>query len=250
LSGTRRKRRILTEGAGRRQKEGTNPLFNPAFQRLTSLKKRPEGHIPSGTAKGPQRNSGDDVDENQFFLNAVSDVQPLGGTTRRVFSMPDPNLRPAHAAPDEELEAMAHLSDLVSGVAEMDITFTDEYLEGCVHGFSPKLMQRLKRGHFPIQDFIDLHGMTKTEAEAKMRDFLQRSHQVGLRCVLVVHGRGRNSENNTPVLKEQMPVWLSKGVLRKIVLAFATSRPYDGGSGALYVLLRRSKQGDGLYGRR
>jgi DNA-nicking Smr family endonuclease len=250
LRGARRKPKTVTGSVGRRQTDGTDALFNPAFQRLSGLKKRPERQIPTEMAKEPTKMARDELDEEQCFLDAVSDVRPLGGTTRKVFSMPDPNLRPAHAAPDEELEAMARLSDLVSGIAEMDMTSTDEYMEGCVHGFSPKLMQRLKRGHFPVQDFLDLHGLTKQEAEVKMREFLHRSRQVGLRCVLVVHGRGRNSENNTPVLKEQMPVWLGKGAVRKIVLAFATARPYDGGSGALYVLLRRSKQGDGLRWRR
>jgi DNA-nicking Smr family endonuclease len=236
----RRKQKALTGREGRRETEGSNALFNPAFQRLSSIKERPEKKI-SAERVGPPEAAMGDLDDEQCFLDAVSDVQPLGGATRRFISMPDPNVRPAHAAPDEELETMASLSDLVSGIAEMDITFTDEYLEGCVHGFSPKLMQRLKKGHFPVQDFLDLHGLTKQEAEVKMRDFLHRSHQLGLRCVLVVHGRGHNSENNTPVLKEQMPVWLGKGPLRKIVLAFATAKPYDGGTGALYILLRRSK---------
>jgi DNA-nicking Smr family endonuclease len=249
LRGARRKTKTRA-GEGRPQTEGVSSPFNPAFQRLAGFEKRTQREIPSEKVEKPPDPSRQGLDEEQCFLAAVSDVRPLAGTTRRVFSMPDPNLRPAHAAPDEELEAMAHLSDLVSGVAEMDITFTDEYLEGCVHGFSPKLMQRLKRGHFPVQDFLDLHGLTKQEAEVKVRDFLHRSHQLGMRCVLVVHGRGHNSENNTPVLKEQMPVWLGKGPVRKIVLAFATARPYDGGSGALYVLLRRSKQGGGLHWRK
>lgn len=242
MRGARRKQKNVTGGVGPHQTDEAKPLFNPAFQRLSGLKKRPERQISKETVKVPPKTVRDDLDEEQCFLDAVSDVRPLGGTTRKVFSMPDPNLRPAHAAPDEELESMARLSDLVSGIAEMDITFTDEYLEGCVQGFSPKLMQRLKRGHFPVQDFLDLHGLTKQEAEVKMRDFLHRSYLVGLRCVLVVHGRGHNSENNMPVLKEQMPVWLGKGAVRKIVLAFATARPYDGGSGALYVLLRRSRK--------
>jgi DNA-nicking Smr family endonuclease len=241
LRGARRKQKNVTGGVGSRQTDG-ELLFNPAFQGLSGLKKRPEKQVPTETVHASPKTVRDDSDEEQCFLAAVSDVRPLGGTTRRVFSMPDPNLRPAHAAPDDELEAMAHLSDLVSGIAEMDITSTDEYLEGCVHGFSPKLMQRLKRGHFPVQDFLDLHGLTKQEAEVKMGDFLHRSQQLGLRCVLVVHGRGHNSENNTPVLKEQMPLWLGKGAVRKIVLAFATARPYDGGSGAIYILLRRSRK--------
>jgi DNA-nicking Smr family endonuclease len=136
---------------------------------------------------------------------------------------------------------MAHLSDLVSGSAELDITFSDEFIEGAVQGFSQKLMQRLRRGKFPIQDYVDLHGLTKSEARIKIREFLLNCHARAMRCVLVVHGRGLNSDNNIPVLKERIPVWLNRGPIRKIVLAFCTARPYDGGTGAIYVLLRKKR---------
>jgi DNA-nicking Smr family endonuclease len=138
---------------------------------------------------------------------------------------------------------MAHLSDLISGAAEMDITFSDEYMEGCVRGFDPRLMQKLKEGLFPIQDFVDLHRLTQEAAELSIRDFLLSSHGRGLRCVLIVHGKGLNSENHIPVLKKRVPVWLSRGPVRKIILAFASAKPYDGGTGATYVLLKRSKGG-------
>jgi DNA-nicking Smr family endonuclease len=58
-----------------------------------------------------------------------------------------------------------------------------------------------------------------------------------------VHGRGLNSENHIPILKERLPVWLNRGPINKIVLAFSTARPYDGGAGAVYVLLKKFKAG-------
>ncbi len=121
----------------------------------------------------------------------------------------------------------------------MDISFTDEYIEGCVKGFNHKTMKKLKRGELPIQDFIDLHGFTKQEAEDELKRFLIRSYKSGLRCVLVVHGRGLNSPESLPVIKEGLRRWLGQGSIRKVLLAFATARPYDGGTGAIYVLLRR-----------
>jgi DNA-nicking Smr family endonuclease len=69
-------------------------------------------------------------------------------------------------------------------------------------------------------------------------DFLLESFKNGLRCVLIVHGRGLNSPESLPVLKEGLPQWLNRGRVRKVVLAFATARPYDGGTGATYVFLR------------
>ena len=71
--------------------------------------------------------------------------------------------------------------------------------------------------------------------------FLTDSVRAGLRCVLIVHGRGLNSKDQTPVLKERLKSWLARGRPARVVLAFTTARPCDGGAGALYVLLRRDR---------
>lgn len=134
---------------------------------------------------------------------------------------------------------MEQLQGLVGGASELDITFSDEYIEGAVQGFSRKLMKKLKQGELPVQDHIDLHGLSKQDAETEVTSFLLKSFRNGLRCVLIVHGRGLNSPENLAVLKEGLPQWLNRGRVRKMVLAFATARPYDGGTGATYVFLRR-----------
>ena len=100
-------------------------------------------------------------------------------------------------------------------------------------------MRKLKRGKIPVQDHIDLHGYTKKAAGDLVRGFLIESQKKGYRCVLIVHGRGLNSLDNIPILKERLPVWLNRGPVRKIVMAFSSAMPYDGGTGALYVLLRK-----------
>ena len=66
-----------------------------------------------------------------------------------------------------------------------------------------------------------------------------RAHQSGQRCVLIVHGRGLNSKDQVPVLKHRLTTWLTRGSWARLVLAFTSARPCDGGAGALYVLLRR-----------
>jgi len=221
-------------------KKGTEAL-NQAFKGLTSLKiedKTPEME----PEKQEEATLVTEPDENQYFFDAMSGVEPLKGPGTKIISTPNIDIRPSHPAPDDELETMTRLSDLVSGTAEMDITFSDEYIEGCVRGFSKKLMQKLKKGRFPVQDYVDLHGLTKNEAKIRLSDFLFQSCGAGLRCVLVVHGRGLNSENNIPVLKEQLPIWLSRGSIKKTVLAFSTSMPYDGGTGAVYILLRKREK--------
>jgi len=214
--------------------------FNPALEGFGPLQKERKSILEALKEQNvctPPK-APDDMD---YFNQAMADVMPLAQPSRRIARVPDRDARPVHPPNSSDLEVMAHLSDLVSGIAEMDITFSDEYIEGAVHGFDRKVMQKLKDGLFPVQDHIDLHGCTREEAEIKVTDFLLRSHRVGFRCVLVVHGRGLNSEDHIPVLKERIPLWLSRGSVKRIVLAFSTARPFDGGTGAIYILLRRPK---------
>ncbi|MBT3259223.1 MAG: DNA mismatch repair protein MutS [Deltaproteobacteria bacterium] len=225
-------------------KEG---LFNPAFGNLKQLKKNTDqGSETSGESAHQVKKNGKAglSEDERLFSEAMTGVSPISRGNRRIMKAPDKDsVRPAHAPKNEELEVMAYLSDLISGTSEMDITFSDEYVEGCIKGLDPRLMQQLKDGLFPVQDYVDLHRLTQEAAETRIRDFLLNSQGRGLRCVLIVHGKGLNSENHIPILKKKMPLWLSRGPVRKIILAFSTARPYDGGTGAIYVLLKRSKGG-------
>ena len=212
-------------------------VFNPVLKG-PDLKVEPPPVEPSPAQVEEAPGSDAVSEQTRTFLEAVADVKPLRGRRRRNPRSPSASPGPAHPAPDEDREVLEHLNRLVHGSVEMDISFTDEYMEGSVKGVGRKVMRRLKQGRFPIQDHVDLHGLTKSEARVRVREFLRESHRLGLRCVLVIHGRGLNSPSSFPVLKEQLPVWFSSGSARKIVLAFATARPYDGGAGAVYVLLR------------
>jgi DNA-nicking Smr family endonuclease len=112
-------------------------------------------------------------------------------------------------------------------------------------GIDRRLAQRLHRGDYAVQAHLDLHGHTVEEAKASVDRFLTNAYSTGQRCVLLIHGRGRNSKDNRPVLKEQVQIWLSHGRLSRLVLAFATAPVTDGGAGAVYVLLRRAPHAPG-----
>jgi len=141
----------------------------------------------------------------------------------------------------EEAEALAVLSDLVDGDARFDISDTREYIEGAIIGLDPRVLRRLRRGDYAWQTHLDLHGMTAEEARVAVDRFLPAAVVAGQRCVLIVHGRGRNSKDQIPVLKERLKRWLARGRAARIVLGFTTARPCDGGAGAVYVLLRRDR---------
>ena len=117
-----------------------------------------------------------------------------------------------------------------------------EYVEGHVIGLDPRLVRRLRRGDFSWQAHLDLHGQTAAQARDAVERFIAAAVRNGHRCVLVVHGRGLNSKDQVPVLKEHMKSWLARGRIGRYVLAFTSARPVDGGAGALYVLLRRDRR--------
>ena len=211
-------------------------LFNPAFEGLKEKIKKPQEQPEPPPKEEPRKK--DLEDEMSFFLDAMSGVTPIPEDKRKSVHGSGSYVRPSHPPADESRQVMDQLQGLVRGSVELDITFSDEYIEGAVQGFSRKLMKKLKRGELPVQDYIDLHGFTKQDAETAVTNFLLESFRNGLRCVLIVHGRGLNSPESLPVLKEGLPQWLNRGRVRKMVLAFATARPYDGGTGATYVFLR------------
>lgn len=103
-----------------------------------------------------------------------------------------------------------------------------------------KAYTRLKRGKSKPDARIDLHGMTADTAHAALTAFLLRAHADQKRLVLVITGKGRtNEEGRMGVLKRQVPHWLERPPLRQIVLQTAEAHQRHGGSGALYVYLRR-----------
>jgi DNA-nicking Smr family endonuclease len=100
---------------------------------------------------------------------------------------------------------------------------------------SEAVLTRLRRGTYVVGGEIDLHGMTGAEAKAALRTFIAECVGQRVRCARVVHGKGRRSGPRGPVLKNVVNHWLQHA---DDVLAFGSARAVDGGSGAIYVLLR------------
>jgi DNA-nicking Smr family endonuclease len=180
------------------------------------------------------------LSDEELFLREVEGVAPIPRreSDTRVSSPPAPE-RPKLTRASEDAEVLAALADLCGGEGTFDISDTDEYIEGVAPGIDRRLLRRLRNGDFAVQAHVDLHGLTRDEAKARVARFIEESRRAGRRCVLIVHGRGLHSKDQIPVLKEAVRVWLERGPVARTVLAFATAKPHDGGAGAVYVLLRR-----------
>ncbi len=102
-------------------------------------------------------------------------------------------------------------------------------------GLQQKQVKRLRRGQIPIAAEADLHGTRIHEARELLEEFLRDCRAEGLRCVRVIHGKGLGSRDGHAVLKWEVDSWLRH---HDGVMAFCTAQPRDGGTGAVYVLLK------------
>ena len=181
-------------------------------------------------------NSGDGPSDFDEFLRAVGPVRRIH-SDRAEKDTPRPPARAAQRDRDEEQARRDWMSDpLEFG----DLQPGDE-LRFSRAGISQRVFRKLRGGHYRIQDELDLHGLFADEARRAIGLFLDDARRGGALCVRIVHGKGLRSRHKGPVLKGLTDHWLRQ---RDDVLAFCSARPTDGGTGAVYVLLKRSRSPD------
>ena len=169
------------------------------------------------------------------FRKAVADVKPLKRAKRVSPTGPAPAPLPHQRRRDES----AALAESLAGPLSLDAALdAGEELSYLRDGLSRQVLRRLRRGHWVIQDGLDLHGMNRSEAALAVAGFLNRCTARGLRCVRIVHGKGLGSHNREPVLKAKLGNWLPR---RQEVLAYCQAPASEGGSGALLVLLKSKR---------
>lgn len=222
-------------GCGKAGEDGNRARRKRARgQAATGAAERPaDAASPSDTGVGPFTSDAEDGDA-ATFLRAMQDTRPLGGRGRDV--------RPAVDTPEPRPVADASFEALMAGPLEFALTCSDEYLEGHVVGLDPLIMGRLRAGNLSPEAHLDLHGPNALQAFEALRGFMRGAWYKGLRVVLVVPGRGRNSPQGMGVLRERLQVWLTQEPFKRVVLAFCTAQPHDGGPGSVYVLLRKFRK--------
>ena len=158
-----------------------------------------------------------DADAADAFARAMRDVVRLE---------PDPRGRVRSVAPPRPPRHSPQRAE--------DADVSDDHF--VAPGIDRREIRNLKKGEYIVRKRLDLHGMTGTEALASVGRFIENSRHAGHRCVCIIHGRGLHSEGNRPILKTRVREYLKS---HRSVLAYTDAPASDGGSGAVYVLLRK-----------
>ena len=193
--------------------------------------------------------TGDDaraLHDTQAFRAAVRDVKPLKATPEPhglAKTRPRTRVRKSPPARDGLDELMPLLpgppdvpGDGPSGAPQTAGTIGGgDALSFQRAGVRTQVVRRLRRGLIPIEGELDLHGLSQAAARYQLAEFLTYSRDTGRRCVRIIHGKGYRSGARGPVLKAAGDLWLRR---HPDVMAFTSARALDGGTGAVYVLLR------------
>lgn len=166
------------------------------------------------------------------FHGDASDVKPVLNDKAPVFKRkPKPIPRQA------QLDDRAVMEELLHGEIDAEDLIGSEHLSYARPGVQNSVMRKLRKGSFAIQAELDLHGFSVVEARQETALFLIACAADGLRCVRIIHGKSAHTPGKAPKIKNMLARWLPA---RSQILALCSARPEDGGTGALYVLLRRN----------
>lgn len=198
------------------------------------------------------------ADEDRLWRLVTRDAVPLDPDARRLFMealsdddapvpMPEPEppsgAQPPAQAPPPPRRPVKPFTVGEKAAGDGVHVQVRRSLPGLEHGESPgvdkRTAQRFKRGRMDIDGTIDLHGMTQEAAHIALHRFVETGAATGKRCLLVITGKGTRGEG---VLRQAVPRWLNDARLRGLILSYSHAQPQHGGSGALYVLLKRRRE--------
>ena len=173
----------------------------------------------------------DNPDDEDLFQQAMRGVTPLK-PDNRIRHRPPPKKPPLRRQQHDADEAVQRFSDSLP-----DADCPDRLYFVRAGGAQKSVLKKMRGGKLDIDSTLDLHGLTVEEARQQLIDFMDECGQFGYRHVIIVHGKGFRSESK-PVIKPMVNRWLQEA---DEVLAFCSAQPKDGGTGAVYVLLRKTR---------
>lgn len=175
------------------------------------------------------------MDDKSLFEQAMMGVRPLAQNNKISLSR---DKIPAEVTKRRRVAAQAPVINELNPLSDHAEAFVDgaEILQYKHTSVQNAVFRKLKQAKFRCEAVLDLHGLTIEQAREEVFDFIQLSRQQGCACITIVHGKGHNSDSNKAALKTFVNRWLLD---LETVLAYCSAQPKDGGTGSVYVLLKR-----------
>lgn len=217
------------------QKKEEKPAVKKSSEEKLSASEQTVQPVKKAAVHTKQEENDEELED---FYKAMQDVKALEGKGREII----PCIKENTLTPPPVVNP---LQEFMEGKLEFALSATKDYIEGHIVGIDLMTVGKLQNRQYSPEAHIDLHGLNAEQAYHNLIAFFRNSYQRGLRTVLVVTGKGKNSINGMPVLRNKVQEWFTKDPFRRVILAFCTAKQEDGGTGALYVLIRKQKKNYG-----
>ena len=178
-------------------------------------------------------------DDDDALWRSVSDgIEPLKSQRKRA-PAPRPESPPTAAKPIPKIE-QTRPAPVKATPPPAKPAALPPLEKGRPTGVDKRTAQRLKRGKLDVEARLDLHGLTQAEAHRRLDHFLAEAYDTGIRTAIIITGKGRDSEHGG-ILRQMVPRWLNQPPNRGRVVAISEAQPKDGGTGALYVRVKKKR---------
>ncbi len=175
------------------------------------------------------------AEDSALFRQSIGEVKPVKNDTVTFENVKKPRPVPKSSPLEPGNPFTADLSGALDKLANEDRL---AYLSP---GLQKNILKKLRKGYYGLDADLDLHGLTSQQARQHLARFLHDCVEQGCRCVHIIHGKGYRSANDYPILKNDVNIWLRQ---HQDVLAFCSTAPKHGGTGAVFVLLKLSEKFD------
>ncbi len=172
-------------------------------------------------------------EDSTLFRQTIGEVKSVESDTILL----SPKKKPKPYPKQQKLEIKNNFDTTIA--TEIKNIYQQDSISFLAPGLQKKVLKKLRKGYFGLDASIDLHGLTSREAKYQLSKFIHFNVEDGCRCIHIIHGKGYRSPDNLPVLKNDINLWLRQ---HKDVQAFCSTPPKDGGTGAVFVLLKLSEK--------
>ncbi len=215
-------------------KKKLNKTLNQDFEQKPALKnKKADFNIkkPAFKQENPPINNLNSEEDD--FFEAMSGVKLLNNNNIFI-----PEVEEFIVQNDQS----SMIFDYEDGKKEFALNYNDDYVQCNIIGLDIAILAQLQNRHYNPEAHIDLHGLNSRQAFDSLIPFFKNAYYKDMRSLLIVTGKGTNSLEGRAILRSKVCDWLIQDPFKHLVLAFCTAQIQDGGSGALYILLRKRKK--------